>query len=135
MVLYLFWVYFIVFFCILLLCRKLGIAKNYALFGVKVFNLKLGWCKENDIFHILTLPLTQFRYNRAQAPSTIWQIINIPLGTAHVNREGKKQQYTSCYTAQNMANNSTHDMQLCNTHVETIICRTSKEYFQDYNID
>ena len=43
------------FYCIvllLLLCRKFGIAENYALFGVKIVSPKFGWCKENDIFHV-----------------------------------------------------------------------------------
>ena len=38
------------FFCILLLTlffRKFGIAKNHAL-----FSLKLGWCNENDILQV-----------------------------------------------------------------------------------
>ena len=28
------------------------IPKNYALFGVNLFNLKFGWCNENDIRHV-----------------------------------------------------------------------------------
>ena len=28
------------------------IAKYYAFFGVNLFSLKFGWCKENDIFHV-----------------------------------------------------------------------------------
>ena len=43
------------FYCILLLrllCRSFGIAKNYALFGVKFVSLKFGWCKENDILQV-----------------------------------------------------------------------------------
>ena len=36
----------------LLLCRNFGIAKNYALFLGKLFSLKCGWCKENDILHV-----------------------------------------------------------------------------------
>ena len=35
-----------------LLCREFGIAENYALFGVDLFCLKFGWCKENDILHV-----------------------------------------------------------------------------------
>ena len=31
---------------------QIGIVKDYALFGVKLFSLKFGWCKENDIFHV-----------------------------------------------------------------------------------
>ena len=42
------------FFLLSLPCRKLGIGNNYALFGVNLFCLKLGWCKENDIFHVWT---------------------------------------------------------------------------------
>ena len=44
--------FFFLFFFNLLLCDKFSIAENYALFGVTVFTLKLGWCKENDIFHV-----------------------------------------------------------------------------------
>ena len=43
---------FIVFLLLSPLCRKFGIAKNYALFGVKQFCLKFGWCKENYILHV-----------------------------------------------------------------------------------
>ena len=44
-----------IFFCILLLtllCCKFGIAKNQALFGLKVFSLKLGWCKKKYILQV-----------------------------------------------------------------------------------
>ena len=47
-----FWVIFICVFLRLLLCCEFGIAKNHALFWVTLFSLKLGWCKENDIFHV-----------------------------------------------------------------------------------
>ena len=43
------------FFCILLitlLCRQFGIAENHTLFLVKFFSVKLGLCKENDIFQV-----------------------------------------------------------------------------------
>ena len=36
----------------MLLCRNFGIGKHYALFGVRYFLLKFGWCKENDIFPV-----------------------------------------------------------------------------------
>ena len=43
------------FYCILLLTLlryKFGIGGNYALFGVKFFRLKFGWCKGIDILHV-----------------------------------------------------------------------------------
>ena len=43
------------YYCILLitlLCRKIAIAENDALFGVKSVSLKFGWCKENYIFQV-----------------------------------------------------------------------------------
>ena len=46
---------FIVFSLLSLLCRKFGIAKNYALFWGDFFCLKFGWCKENVIWHVILL--------------------------------------------------------------------------------
>ena len=47
------------YYCILLmtqLVRKIGIAKNNALFGVKLVSLKFGWCKENYILQVCKRP-------------------------------------------------------------------------------
>ena len=47
---------FIVFYCLSCFVANFGIGGNYALFGVRFFRLKFGWCKESDIFHVCEYP-------------------------------------------------------------------------------
>ena len=46
------WNFLLLYFFTTLLCREFSIAENHTLFGVQLFSLKLGWCKENYILQV-----------------------------------------------------------------------------------
>ena len=56
------------FYCTLLLTLlrfKFCIGGNYALFEVKFFRLKFGWCTESDILHVCVLAAEQLSWHAA----------------------------------------------------------------------